>query len=115
MTENSAAQLSDSDARLWATLAHVGTIFFTFLPALIIWLVQKEKSAFVETESKEALNFAILIAASYIVGSILSVILIGVVLIFAAWVLSLIFCIQGAIKANKGQNYRYPLNVRLIK
>lgn len=115
MTDNAPAQLSDNDARLWATLAHVGTIFFGFLPALIIWLVQKEKSSFVETESKEALNFAILITAAYIIGAILSVIIIGLLIMLAAWVLSLIFCIQGAIKANKGINYRYPLNVRLIK
>ena len=33
----------------------------------------------------------------------------------ALWVLSLIFCIQGFIKAKDGQHYRYPFALRLIK
>jgi len=107
--------MSESDERLWAAMSHAGTILFGFVPALIIWLVQKEKSSFVETESKEALNFGILVTVLYIIGWVTSIIFIGFLIIPATWIITLIFCIQGAIKANKGENYRYPLNVRLIK
>jgi len=110
-----AQPLSDSDARLWVTLAHAGTILFGFVPALIVWLIGKDRSKFVNDEAKEALNFAILLTILYIVGWILTVILIGVLVLLAAFVLSLVFCIQGAMKANKGESYRYPLNLRLVK
>ena len=109
------APFSESDERLWSSLAHAGTIFFGFVPALIIWLTQKEKSAFVETESKEALNFGILITALYFLGWLTTFVFVGFLIIPLAWILSLIFCIQAAIKTNKGESYRYPLNVRLIK
>ena len=109
------ASLSESDERLWASIAHAGTIFFGFVPALIVWLVQKEKSAFVETESKEALNFGILVSALYLIGWLTTFVIVGFLIIPIAWIISLIFCIQAAIKTNKGESYRYPLNVRLIK
>ncbi len=107
--------LSDSDARLYATLSHVGVIVAGFLPPLIFWLIGKDRSAFVDDQGKEALNFSILITMLYVIGGILSVIFVGLLVLFGAWVLSLVFCIQGAIAANKGERYRYPLNWRVIK
>src|SRR6187549_294786 len=92
------ASLSESDERLWASIAHAGTIFFGFVPALIVWLVQKEKSAFVETESKEALNFGILVSALYLIGWLTTFVIVGFLIIPIAWIISLIFCIQAAIK-----------------
>lgn len=111
-----AAPLSDSDARLWASLAHAGTILFTFLPGLIIWLIYRERSTFVEKESKEALNFGILLTIVYIAGGILIPVFgLGLLVDFAAFVASLVFCIQAAMKANKGESYSYPFSLRLVK
>lgn len=107
--------LSDSDARLYATLGHAGIIIIGFIAPLIVWLIGKERSAFVDEQGKEALNFSILIAIAYIVGGLTSWLIIGVFILIAAWILTLVFCIQGAIKANKGESYRYPLNWRIIK
>ena len=36
-------------------------------------------------------------------------------LTFALWVVTIIFCIQGFVKAKDGQSYRYPFALRLIK
>jgi uncharacterized Tic20 family protein len=109
-----AAPLSEADDRQWASFAHLGGIL-GFLPSLIIWLVFKDRGRFTETEAKEALNFQITIAIVYLVGSILSVVVIGGVLNFAAWVVSIIFSLLGFMKAKDGQNYRYPFALRLIK
>ena len=111
------APLSESDERLWASLAHVGIPFFGFLSPLIVWLIQKEKSAFVKTESTEALNFGILISIAYAVSSFLTVVTLGLgsILFFVVWVVALIFAIQATIKANKGESYRYPFNWRIVK
>jgi len=107
--------LSDSDARMYATIAHAGNIVFPVIAPLIMWLIGKEKSTFVDTEGKEALNFGILAAIVYIASSILMVVIIGFVTWFAMAVCALIFGIQAAMKANKGENYRYPFSLRLIK
>ncbi|WNM25477.1 DUF4870 domain-containing protein [Demequina capsici] len=110
-----AAPMSQSDERLYATLAHAGIILFGFLPPLIIWLIGKDRSAYVDRQAKEALNFSILVTIAYIVSSILVAVLIGIVLWLATIVVTLIFCIQAAIAANKGVDYRYPFNWRIIK
>jgi len=111
-----AAPLSDSDEKLYATLSHAGVILFGFLPPLIFWLIGKDRSNFVDTEAKEALNFSILVTIGYIVSSILVPLFgLGLITGFAVWVVALIFCIQGAMKANKHESYRYPLNWRLVK
>ena len=50
-----------------------------------------------------------------IIGVILSVILIGALLNLILWVICVIFSIIGGLAANKGEYYRYPFAVRLIK
>lgn len=110
-----AAPLSDSDARMYATIAHAGNIVFPAIAPLIMWLIGKDKSPFVDTEGKEALNFGILAVIVYIASSVLMVVLIGFLTWAAMAIIALIFGIQGAIKANKGENYRYPFSLRLIK
>ena len=109
-----AAPLSEVEDRQWASFAHLGGII-GFLPALIIWLVFKDRGAFTNTEGKEALNFQITIVIAYIIGSILSVIVIGFLITLAAWVVAIIFSILGFLKAKDGVHYRYPFALRLIK
>ena len=106
--------LTPAEDKQWASFAHLGGIL-GFLPALIIWLIFKDRGAFTNTEAKEALNFQITIVAAYIVGSILSVILIGFVITLAAAIVSIIFSIMGFIRAKDGTAYRYPFAIRLIK
>ena|SRR5664279_5483198 len=110
-----AAPLSDSDARTYATIAHAGNIIFPAVAPLIMWLIGKDKSTFVDQEAKEALNFGILAIAVYVVSSILMFVLIGFLTWAAMAIVALIFGIQGAMKANKGESYRYPFSLRLVK
>ncbi|QNE47051.1 DUF4870 domain-containing protein [Glaciihabitans sp. INWT7] len=109
-----AAPLTEAEDRQWASFAHLGGII-GFLPSLIIWLVFKDRGRFTNTEGKEALNFQITMVAAYIVGSILSVIVIGFLITLAAAIVSIIFSIIGFTKAKDGIAYRYPFAIRLIK
>jgi len=110
-----AAPLSDSDARMYATIAHAGNILFPAIAPLIMWLIGKDKSTFVDEEAKEALNFGILAIIVYTVSAFLTLIIIGFLTWAAMGIMALIFGIQGAMKANKGESYRYPLSLRIIK
>jgi hypothetical protein len=56
------------------------------LPSLIIWLVFKDRGSFTNTEAKEALNFQITLIFGYIVLSILLIVFIGAILIWAVWI-----------------------------
>lgn len=116
-----AAPLSEADDKLWASLAHLGGII-GILPSLIIWLVLKDRGPKVNVEAKEALNFQIIativIVGSYILGTILAIVLIGFLfylIAIAAQIVVVIFSIMGFVKVNGGGSYRYPVTVRFIK
>ena len=108
------AQLSPSDEKLWATLIHIGGIFFSFLPALIGYLVLKDKGPFVRAHSATALNFQITMAIAYVIGSILTFVIIGIFILIAVWVIVIVFSIIAAVKANQGQPYSYPLTIKFV-
>ena len=107
--------LSPSDERLWSTLIHVGGIFFNFIPALVGYLVLKYRGAFIRAHALTALNFQLTMLIAIIVGYILTLVFIGLIVVFAAYVLILIFSIIAAIAANKGEQYSYPLTIQFIK
>lgn len=104
-----------SDDKTMALLAHLGGIFFGFIPSLIIWLVKKDESPYVDRQGKEALNFQIFIAICTFISAILVILLIGILLLILVWALNIIFCLIAAIKTSNGEDYRYPLTWRLIK
>ena len=108
---------ASSDDRNLAMLTHLSGILLGFIVPLIIWLTNKDKSdkAWLNTQAVEALNFQITIAIAYVACSILTVILIGALLMPVVWLVSLIFSIIAGMAVNKGESYRYPFALRLIK
>jgi uncharacterized protein len=106
--------LSPNDEKLWATLVHIGGIFFSFLPALIGYLILKDKGPFVREHTATALNFQITMAIAYVIGYILIFIVIGIFVLIAVWVVNIIFSIMAAVKANQGQPYTYPLAIKFV-
>ena len=119
-----AAPLTTAEDNQWASFAHLGGIL-GFLKSLIIWLVFKDRGSFTKVEAKEALNFQITVAigqvAVFIINAILTAVTLGIwgfigwLLPLAVWVISLIWSIQGFMKAKDGNHYRYPFALRLIK
>lgn len=109
-----AQPLNPADEKLWATLVHIGGIFFSFVPALIGYLVLKDRGPFVRAHTVSALNFQITMAIAYAVGTILSVVGIGLLILLAVWVVNIVFSIIAAINANRGDWYTYPLSIKFL-
>lgn len=118
-----AVPLSEAEDRQWASFAHLGGIL-SFLPALIIYLVFKDRGAFTRQESREALNFQITLLIAYVAVWILTVIItiatfgLGApfgLLTWVIWIAGVIFSIMGFMAAKDGKAYRYPFALRLIK
>jgi hypothetical protein len=95
---------------MWALLAHLGAIVLGVIAPLITMLVQGDKSPFVRTHSVESLNFQITLL---IVGIPLTIVTCGIGALI--WVVGIIFEVLGGLKANQGEQYRYPVNIRLVK
>ncbi|MGR0221619.1 DUF4870 domain-containing protein [Agromyces sp. ZXT2-6] len=109
-----AQEMSPPDQRLWATLIHIGGILFGFLPPLIGYLVLKDRGAFIRAHSATALNFQITLLIAYVVGWILAFVLIGFLILLAAWIAAIVFGIIAALKANQGQPYVYPIAIKFV-
>lgn len=103
--------------RMLATVAHLGGIFFGFLPPLIIYLLKKRDrpAHFVTLQAKEALNFQITLAIVSIFCSLFFIQLPSVIFILLFWILDVTFSILAGIKSFAGENYRYPYTFRMVK
>ncbi|WP_290538862.1 DUF4870 domain-containing protein [Alcanivorax sp.] len=96
-------------------LAGLVVPFGNILGPLIMWLVKKDESAFVDDQGKEALNFNITISIAGFVAFLLIFVVIGGLLLPIIGIFWLVMTIIAAVKANGGERYRYPLTLRLIK
>lgn len=110
------------DDRTWALLCHLsGLAVFTGIPfaniiaPLIVWMIKKDQSWFVNDQGKEALNFQISLTIYVIIAVVLVFLLIGIPLLFVLGIGGVILMVMAAVKANEGVTYRYPLTVRFIK
>lgn len=112
---------TSNDARTWAMLCHLSALsgfiipFGSLIGPLLVWQIKKNEYPLVDDQGKEALNFQITVTLAAIVSAVLMLVVIGFLLLVAVGIASLVFTIIAAIQANKGQRYRYPLSLRLIK
>ncbi|MEM1165398.1 MAG: DUF4870 domain-containing protein [Planctomycetota bacterium] len=112
-----------------AVLAHLSGLAIFIIPyvgavvgPLVVWLLTREKSEFLDENGKEALNFQIFALIASLVLSVVTFVLfitvIGIVLAIpvalAAVIAWLYFIIKAAIVANRGEVYRYPWTIRFI-
>lgn len=109
------------DEKNWAMFCHLAALagfiipFGNIIGPLILWQMKKAESAFIDDQGKEALNFQITMIIAAIICAILIIAVVGVFLLPIVGIVTLIFTIIGAIKANEGVTYRYPFAIRLVK
>jgi uncharacterized protein len=118
----SAPPLTAAEDRQWAFMAHCGGILGC-VPSLVVYLVFRTRGPFAEQEAKEALNFTLPPTLLAVVANILALVLsvfapvagsVFAVLAVAIWIFLTVFSVVAAVHVNRGQPYRYPLNLRLI-
>jgi uncharacterized protein len=104
---------STPEERQMALFAHLGGIMGFMIP-LIIWILKKDESEFVDDQGKEALNFHLTLMIGHLIGGVSICFTFGL-LNLVCWVLGVVFGIIGGMAANKGAVYRYPMTIRFIK
>lgn len=118
---------ADSGVRTYGTFQHlVGLLsladqaFIGLVGTLVMWLIKKKESDFLDDHGREALNFQISLLIYWVLFGVLCVVTFGVAVVLSplmfifSIVLRLIGCIRGAMAANRGEYYRYPMCIRLI-
>ena len=94
------------------------------LGPLVVWLVKRDSHPFVDAQGKEALNFnlsaLIYILSLFVFGFIFSFVTLGfgiflfVPAAIAAMVGWVVLVVVAAVKASRGEAYRYPLTIRFV-
>ncbi|HAO78989.1 MAG TPA: DUF4870 domain-containing protein [Verrucomicrobia subdivision 3 bacterium] len=118
----------ESQARTWNMLCHLSALagfvfpFGNILGPLLVWQIKKNEFPSVNVHGKAALNFQITLTIVVFVGmfaaAILSFIHIGFLLFPLVMLLGLaglILAIIAGIKANNGEDYKYPYSFELVK
>jgi len=109
------------DIRNVAMLCHLSAFAGYFIPfghilgPLLVWLLKREESAFIDAHGKEALNFQISVTIYAVISAILILVVIGFLLLPILLVFEIIVVIIAAVRANNGLEYRYPVTIRFIK
>ena len=109
-----------SDERTWGGAAHWGALIagliggLSFLGPLIVLLVKGNDSPWIRRQSVESLNFQISVLIYAIVSAVLIFLLIGLILLPIVGIFWLVFTIIGSVKASTGEDYRYPLTIRMV-
>ncbi|RWR04244.1 DUF4870 domain-containing protein [Siminovitchia fortis] len=104
-----------SNERMLAMVIYVTSFFTALIGPLLIWLLKKDESPFIDFHGKEYLNFFISYAVYSIAAYILMLVLIGFILLPIIGVMAFIFTIIAAVKAYNGEIYHFPLIFRIIK
>lgn len=111
---------TDSDVRQWTTFLHLSLLAGVLVPGagfvlpIILWQVKKDEMPAVDAHGKVVVNWLISALIYGVVCGVLAFLLIGLPLLGILGILSVVFPIIGAIKANEGTLWTYPLSIRIF-
>jgi uncharacterized protein len=106
--------LRPDEERMWAVGAHLGPLVLGLVAPLVVWLVFKDRSAFLDRTAKEALNMQISYLVYGLVAGFSIILLVGLVLLPLVMLAWLVLMIVATVKVANHEDYRYPLILRLV-
>lgn len=111
---------AEKELRQWATILHLSLLAGLVIPLgglvvpVVIYFVKKDDVPGLEPHWHVVVNWLLSAIIYAVVCVVLMIVLIGFILIWALGLLALIFPIIGAIKANDGEVWSYPLSIRFF-
>jgi uncharacterized Tic20 family protein len=111
--------VTTGEERNWAMAAHVGSFLAAWfalglLAPLVVLLTKGGGSRYIRRHALESLNFQVNALIYTVVFVWLSFLLIGIPLLVAYAVFYAICVILATVRASSGEEFRYPLTVRLV-
>lgn len=108
--------------RTYALFMHLTTLAYHIIPipvipVLVMWLIRKSESPFLNDHGKEALNFQVSLVIYFIILMVIALPTLGlsVLLFVPLYALAIVAPILAAVAANRGEFYRYPACLRLVR
>lgn len=106
---------ASQDEKTLGIVMHVLCLIgFPILGPLIVWLMKKDESAYLDAQGRELLNFQITYLIYAFASFLLIVFLIGIPLLFVVGIAMIVLTIIGIVRAAEGRVYRFPLTIRML-
>jgi uncharacterized Tic20 family protein len=119
---------NESQARTWNMLCHLSALagfvipFGNIIGPLLVWQIKKKEFPSVDVHGKAALNFQLTVFITAFAGAIVAFVLsffcVGFLLfpiVILIALAGLVFAIIAGLKANNGEDYKYPFSFQLVK
>jgi uncharacterized Tic20 family protein len=113
-----------SEERNWGMGAHLAGFVGYVIPfghiigPLIVWLMKRDTSAFVDDQGKEALNFNISMTIYFLICIAFAITIIGLIVAIPGFLVlgafDIIVRIIAGVQASNGERYRCPLTIRFL-
>ncbi|MDQ3063389.1 MAG: DUF4870 domain-containing protein [Acidobacteriota bacterium] len=100
---------------------HLSLLIYTFafpvgaVAPILIWQLKKDEIPALEAHGKMVTNWMISLAIYFTISFVLAFILIGFLGFLIFGILAIVFPIIGAVKANNGELWEYPLTIKFLK
>jgi len=113
--------LQTPEQKQMGLLLHLSQLLNFVLPPagiivpIVLWQVKKDEMPALDAHGKMVTNWMISSLIYAAISFVLTFVLIGILGFIALGVVSLVFPIIGAIKANNGELWEYPLTIKFLK
>src|SRR6056297_2201348 len=108
------------EEQTWGVLLHASAFcgllvpFGNVLGPLLVWLIKRDESRFIDESGKNALNFQ-LTWTMLMLGALLSLLVgVGLLLVPAVGVAWLVIVVLATVRASEKEVYEYPLTLDLV-
>lgn len=106
--------MSASDETVFAMLVHVLSLFTGVFGPLVIWLLKRDRSSFVDAHGREAINFQITLYLGAFVSALLIYVMVGYLLLTSLLVMHFMLPLFAALMAAGHRPFHYPFTFRLL-
>ena len=113
--------LQTPDQKQMGLFLHLAQLLNMILPPagivvpIVLWQIKKNEMPALDAHGKMVTNWLISSFIYFAVSLVLTLVLVGILGLVAVGIMSIVFPIIGAIKANNGEFWEYPLTIKFLK
>ena len=118
---NSTARYWGMDEPTFSMLLHLSSFMSMAVPfagivlPVVMWATNKNESPIIDEHGKNVINWIISFIIYAFISALLCLVIIGFPMLMTLFICSIVFTIIGAVKANSGKVWKYPMSIQFFK
>ena len=113
---------NNTQEQTWAMVIHLSALIGLLLPLglvlgpLLVWILKRNDSPFLNREGKKAVNFQLtILIVAFVIGLVSTIIRPLLAIAFVVGLAGLIFAVMAGVAVNNGKDYKYPFTFNILK